>query len=45
MPDSKIPVEVIQTEYGELIILSKDTNQSKAFRNTKKPVTGKKLIY
>lgn len=36
MPNSKIPVEVIQTEYGDLIILSKDTNQSKAFRNTKK---------
>lgn len=36
MSNSKIPVEVIQTEYGDLIILSKDTNQSEAFRNTKK---------
>ena len=36
MSNSKIPVELIQTEYGDLIILSKDTNQSKAFRNTKK---------
>ena len=36
MSNSKIPVEVIQTEYGELIILSKDTFQSNAFRNTKK---------
>jgi hypothetical protein len=36
MTNSKIPVEVVQTEYGELIILSKDTFQSNAFRNTKK---------
>ena len=33
---NKIPVERVQTHYGELIILSQDTNQANAFRDTKK---------
>lgn len=34
--EKPIPVEKVQTEYGEMIILSKDTYQSNAFRDTKK---------
>ena len=34
--EKQIPVEKVQTDYGELLILSKDTYQSNAFRDTKK---------
>ena len=34
--DKNIPIEKVKTDYGEMIILTKDTYQSNAFRDTKK---------
>ncbi len=36
MNNKNIPVEKVSTEYGEMLILSKDTYQSTALRDTKK---------